>query len=57
MANNDEIRKKHALMECDMEIEWQKKVLNSGANESDKAYARQRIAEMEAMKKQIESQK
>lgn len=56
MANNDEIRRKHALMECDMEINWQKSILNSNASEADKAYAKQRIEEVEAMKKQIKNQ-
>lgn len=51
--NNDERRKKLALMECDDEINWCNNVLNSDASEQEKASAKDRIKKAESTKKQI----
>ena len=53
--NNDEVRKLHAIMECNNEISWCKMVINSKASEQDKESARQRLKIAEDKKKQIES--
>ena len=49
------IRKKHALMECDHEIEWCQKILNSDAPEEAKDDARYRIDLAMKKRKQIEN--
>lgn len=49
----DDIRKKHALLDVENEIKYQKKVLNSNASEDVKKYAKERIKEMEKEREKI----
>lgn len=56
MANNDEIRKMHAIMECDNQIRFYNSVLKSAkATEADKDFAKEMISEAESMKKRLQS--
>ena len=49
----DDIRYKHALMECDDEIKFCKNVISRGAKGEDLANAQQRLKEAEDDKKRL----
>jgi hypothetical protein len=49
----DEIRRKHAIIECDHEIKFCKMVLENGATGDAKADAMARIKEAEKTKKKL----
>ena len=49
----EDIRKKHLLLDIENEIKYREKILNSNASDADKAYARKRIKEMEAMRAKV----
>ena len=51
--NKEDIRKKHALMDVENEINYRKKLLNSNIPEKDKEYSRKRIKEMEKERERI----